>query len=54
MLIIVKNYYKLIVGTTLTGRARVETLQLDLEECINLRWALFVFGKHPPSAVWEF
>lgn len=49
MLIIVKNYYKLIIGTTPIGRATVETLQLNREGCINLRKALFAFGKHPPS-----
>jgi hypothetical protein len=41
--------FTLIIGITPCGRATVETLQLNREGCINLRTALFVFGKHPPS-----
>ena len=39
--------FTLIIGKTPTGRASVETLQLNREGCINLRGALFAFGKHP-------
>jgi hypothetical protein len=40
--------FTLIIGKTPTGRATVETLQLNREGCLNLRRALFAFGKHPP------
>ena len=40
--------FTLIIGKTPTGRATVETLDLNRQGCINLRKALFVFGKHPP------
>ena len=40
--------FTLIIGKTATGRATVDTLQLNREGCINLRRALFAFGKHPP------
>lgn len=43
--------FTLIIGTTPTGRATVETLDLNRQGCINLRKALFVFGKHPPIQV---
>lgn len=42
------NDFTLIIGKTPTGRATVETLQLNREGCLNLRRALFAFGKHPP------
>ena len=41
--------FTLIIGKTPTGRATVELLQLNREVCINLRRALFAFGKHPPK-----
>ncbi|MDQ3062012.1 MAG: HNH endonuclease [Acidobacteriota bacterium] len=41
--------FTLIIGKTPVGRATVETLQLNRLGCINLRRALFVFGKHPPK-----
>ncbi len=41
--------FTLIIGKTPTGRATVELLQLNREGCINLRKALFVYGKHPPN-----
>jgi hypothetical protein len=41
--------FTLIIGKTPIGRATVELLQLNREGCINLRRALFAFGKHPPS-----
>lgn len=41
--------FTLIIGTTPCGRATVETLKLNREGCINLRKALFAFGKHPPN-----
>lgn len=40
--------FTLIIGTTSTGRATVELLQMNREGCINLRKALFAFGEHPP------
>ncbi len=41
--------FTLIIGKTPCGRATVKTLQLNREGCINLRQALFAFGKHPPN-----
>lgn len=41
--------FSLIIGITPTGRATVETLQLNREGCINLRRALYSLGKHPPK-----
>ena len=41
--------FTLIIGKTPTGRTTVELLQLNREGCINLRKALFAFGKHPPK-----
>ena len=40
--------FTLIIGKNSVGRATVEILQLNREGCINLRRALFAFGKHPP------
>jgi hypothetical protein len=39
----------LVVGLTPTGRATVEKLQLNRPRLVNLRRALRVAGKHPPS-----
>ena len=41
--------FTLIIGKTPVGRATVAALQLNREGCINLRRALFAFGKHPPK-----
>lgn len=41
--------FTLIIGTSPCGRATVETLELNREGCINLRRALYAYGKHPPS-----
>lgn len=40
--------YSLIIGITPTGRATVETLQLNREGLVNLRKVLYVIGEHPP------
>ncbi len=40
--------YTLILGLTPTGRATVETLQLNREGVINLRQLLYVAKQHPP------
>jgi hypothetical protein len=37
-----------VVGTTPTGRATVELLQLNRERVVNLRRVLIVVGEHPP------
>lgn len=41
--------FTIIAGLTPTGRATVEALELNREGVINLRWVLYVFGKHPPD-----
>jgi hypothetical protein len=38
-----------IVGTTPTGRATVEKLELNREELVNLRRLLRPAGLHPPT-----
>ncbi len=38
-----------IVGLTPLGRATVATLHMNREGVVNLRHALYVFGKHPPN-----
>ena len=43
--------FTVIIGTTPTGRATVETLKLNREPLINLRRALYKLGEHPP--VWS-
>lgn len=40
--------FTLIVGLTPTGRATVETLQLNREGLVNLRQILYAMGEHPP------
>ncbi len=40
--------FTLIIGRTPTGRATVETLQLNREGTVNLRKLLFAAGVHPP------
>jgi len=37
-----------IIGLTPTGRVTIETLNMNREESVNLRKALYAFGKHPP------
>jgi len=39
-----------IIGRTATGRATVETLQLNRPELLNLRRILRAAGEHPPEA----
>jgi hypothetical protein len=36
-------------GLTPTGRATIETLQLNREGVVNLRLVLVLLGKHPPQ-----
>ena len=43
-----KNYCTRIVGLTPTGRATVETLQLNREGLVNLRLILYAVNEHPP------
>lgn len=38
----------LIIGLTPTGRATVETLQLNKPGLVNLRRILYAVGEHPP------
>ena len=38
----------LIIGLTPTGRATVETLQLNKPGLVNLRRVLYAVGEHPP------
>lgn len=38
-----------IIGLTPTGRATVETLQLNREGLINLRRVLYMMGEHPKA-----
>jgi hypothetical protein len=40
--------FTLIIGLTPTGRATVETLQLNREGLVNLRRVLVALGEHPP------
>jgi hypothetical protein len=41
--------FTLIVGLTPTGRATVDTLQLNREGLVNLRHVLVALGEHPPQ-----
>jgi hypothetical protein len=45
--------FTLIIGLTPTGRATVETLQLNREGLVNLRRVLCAMGEHPPSELSE-
>jgi hypothetical protein len=38
-----------IISLTPTGRATIEALKLNRKGVVNLRWALFAVGKHPPE-----
>ncbi len=40
--------YTLILGNTPTGRATAKRLGFNREGVVNLRWALFLLGIHPP------
>lgn len=40
--------FTLIIGLTPTGRATIETLQLNRPGLVNLRRALVALGEHPP------
>ena len=40
--------FTFIIGVTPTGRATVETLQLNRESLVNLRRILYATGEHPP------
>ena len=42
--------FSLIIGLTPTGRATVDTLQLNRERLVNLRRVLYPAGEHPPAA----
>ena len=42
--------FERIIGLTATGRATVETLQLNRPELINLRQLLYAAGEHPLPA----
>jgi hypothetical protein len=41
--------YTVIRGLTPTGRATVAALRLSREGLVNLRWALYGIGEHPPK-----
>jgi hypothetical protein len=43
--------YTLIVGLTPTGRATIETLQLNRQNVVNVRAFLYEVGKHPPAEI---
>jgi hypothetical protein len=43
--------YTAIRGLTPTGRATIEALRLNREGLVNLRWALYEVGEHPPTEV---
>lgn len=38
-----------LVGITPTGRATIVALHLNRTGVVNLRWALFLLGLHPPE-----
>ena len=38
-----------IIGLTSIGRAAIAALKLNRKGVKNLRWALFIVGKHPPK-----
>ncbi len=42
--------YTIIIGLTPTGRATVETLQVNRKCLVNIREVLFAQKKHPPSS----
>lgn len=40
--------YTQMLGLTTTGRATIETLKLNRVGLVNMRYVLYVAGKHPP------
>ena len=40
--------YTRIVGKTPTRRAAIQTLGINREGVVNLRWGMFLLGIHPP------
>ena len=42
------NDFTQIIGITPTGRVTIDTLNMNREESVNLRKALYAFGEHPP------
>lgn len=45
--------FTLVIALTPTGRATVETLQLNRDGLVNLRRILYVMGEHPPTEIEE-
>jgi hypothetical protein len=43
------HFRSIIRGTTATGRATIDALQLNRERVVNLRGVLLVTGDHPPD-----
>ncbi|HRJ41161.1 MAG: HNH endonuclease [Caldilineaceae bacterium] len=43
--------YTVIIGTTPTGRATVEALQMNRPGLVNLRRVLYALGEHPPNSL---
>jgi hypothetical protein len=41
--------FTLMIGITPTGRATVESLQLNRDGVVNLRRLLYAIGQHPPA-----
>lgn len=41
--------FTLFIGLTPTGRATVESLQLNRDGLVNLRKVLYAMGEHPPA-----
>jgi hypothetical protein len=41
--------FTVVIGLTPTGRATVETLKLNREGVVNLRYVMYAMGKHPPA-----
>jgi hypothetical protein len=41
--------FTIVIGLTPTGRATVETLQLNRDGVVNLRQILYLMGEHPPA-----
>lgn len=41
--------FTMIIGSTATGRATVQTLKLNRKSLINLRKVLYLVGEHPPK-----
>lgn len=41
--------YVRVIGLSPTGRATIAALMLNRTGVVNLRWALFLLGLHPPK-----